>query len=1044
MTGAVTVTPLPTVSAGNDSIICAGVSPSITLKAIATNHNTSPAQILWEDLSGIGSFSDANSLITQYSPGTTPGNRNLRITVHGINGCFNATATDIRIITVNAQPVIIAGNDQTVCANVATVTMAGYSFTGATGATWHGGSGLWAGDVYTPTAFEKAAGSVILSYTTNTAVPCSEATDNMTVTFQPLPTISAGPDQNVCASVTSVTMAGFSHTGATGATWSGGAGAWAGIVYTPTAAEKLAGSVTLTYTTSTAAPCSNISDEVVIHFQPLPVIMAGPDQNICVAATTVTMTGYSYTGATGATWHGGAGTWSSDIYTPTPAEKAAGSVVLTYTTNSAVPCSEVSDNMTVTFQALPVITAGLDQTVCADIPSVTMTGYYYSGATGATWTGGAGTWVGDQYSPTATERSIGTVTLRYITSSASPCSEVYDDKVVHFQPLPAIFAGPDQTVCADVVTVTMSNYYFTEATSAYWHGGAGTWNGDIYTPTSAEKQSGSVILSFTTNTAAPCSEVTDEVTIFFHVLPTIAAGDDQLVCSDVSTVTMAGFSFTGATGATWSGGNGSWNGNIYTPTPFEKSAGLVTLTYTTNSASPCAEISDNMVVHFQPAPLINAGPDQVLCADEPFVTMGGFSYSGASGAIWSGGTGSWAGIYYTPTPAEKASGSVVLTYTTNSATPCSEVSESMLVTFHPLPVIEAGPDQSVCADVTEVTMAGYSYTGATGATWSGGSGSWTGDHYTPTPAEKLAGSVSLIYSTASAAPCQETNDGMTVNFLPLPTPTVASGQIQPCINKAFQYATQPGMTGYTWEILPLNTYTYTFPNPGDMSVIEITWTTIGARTIRVNYMNSYGCISPGPSPVYAVDVILAPVPTIAGNNIVCLDDINTYSTESNMTNYAWIVTGGVITAGGTYSDPYVTVNWNTAGIKNISVTYMAASGCIPIAPTNFQILVSPAPTPTVTGLNSVCTGATGVTYLTESGMSVYTWNISSGGTISGGFGTNTITVNWNTQGPQWIEVSYISTYGCETITPSQYSVTVNPTGSIALRSCNSLPGRYHL
>jgi hypothetical protein len=50
-------------------------------------------------------------------------------------------------------------------------------------------------------------------------------------------------------------------------------------------------------------------------------------------------------------------------YTPTPAEKAAGSIILTYTTNTAAPCGEINDTKTVTFQALPVINAGPDQTV---------------------------------------------------------------------------------------------------------------------------------------------------------------------------------------------------------------------------------------------------------------------------------------------------------------------------------------------------------------------------------------------------------------------------------------------------------------------------------------------------------------------------------------------------------------------------------------------------------------------------------------------------------------------------------------------------------
>jgi hypothetical protein len=86
-----------------------------------------------------------------------------------------------------------------------------------------------------------------------------------------------------------------------------------------------------------------------------------------LTATTVTMLGYSFSGATGAVWSGGSGSWAGDTYTPTAGEIASGSVVLTYTTSSAAPCAETSDTKTITFQALPLIDAGPDQTVCEDV-----------------------------------------------------------------------------------------------------------------------------------------------------------------------------------------------------------------------------------------------------------------------------------------------------------------------------------------------------------------------------------------------------------------------------------------------------------------------------------------------------------------------------------------------------------------------------------------------------------------------------------------------------------------------------------------------------
>ncbi|MBK7031573.1 MAG: hypothetical protein IPH45_21315 [Bacteroidales bacterium] len=47
------------------------------------------------------------------------------------------------------------------------------------------------------------------------------------------------------------------------------------------------------------------------------------------------------------------------------------------------------------------------------------------------------------------------------------------------------------------------------------------------------------------------------------------------------------------------------------------------------------------------------------------------------------------------------------------------------------PTIQAGPDQNVCSNVLSIQMADYFYSNASGADWSGGSGTWNGDVYTP-------------------------------------------------------------------------------------------------------------------------------------------------------------------------------------------------------------------------------------------------------------------------------------------------------------------------
>jgi hypothetical protein len=70
-------------------------------------------------------------------------------------------------------------------------------------------------------------------------------------------------------------------------------------------------------------------------------------------------------------------------------------------------------------------------------------------------------------------------------------------------------------------------------------------------------------------------------------------------------------------------------------------------------------------------------------------------------------------------------------------------------------------------------------------------------------------------------------------------------------------------------------------------------------------------------------------------------------------------------------------------------------------------------------------------------MTNYIWTVSAGGTITaGGTSTsNTVTVTWNTSGPQTVSVSYTSGT-CPASTPTVYNVTVNPAPVPTIGSTN--------
>src|SRR5690606_31157043 len=177
-----------------------------------------------------------------------------------------------------------------------TATMAGAFGGAATGVTWSTSSPTGTFDVitnpnavYTPSPEDIAAGSVILTITTDDpAGPCPAVSDFMVLTINPLPTVDAGPDEAICSSENTVTLAGTIGGGATSATWSSsGTGSFdnpssLNATYSPSEADKAAGTITLTLTTNDpAGPCVAASDEVIITIEPEATVEAGSPITVC-------------------------------------------------------------------------------------------------------------------------------------------------------------------------------------------------------------------------------------------------------------------------------------------------------------------------------------------------------------------------------------------------------------------------------------------------------------------------------------------------------------------------------------------------------------------------------------------------------------------------------------------------------------------------------------------------------------------------------------------------------------------------------------------
>ncbi|MCB0811553.1 MAG: hypothetical protein KDB96_19930, partial [Flavobacteriales bacterium] len=148
-------------------------------------------------------------------------------------------------------------------------------------------------------------------------------------------------------------------------------------IYTPTAAEIAAGSVTLTLTTTGNGLCNAATDQVLLTFTDPPSANAGPDVTRCANNAAVALGG-SVIVATGGVWSGGTGTFTPNAntlnatYNPGAGDLAAGQVTLTLTTTGNGNCTPATDTKIITYTPAPIVNAGANGSVCANAPAIAL------------------------------------------------------------------------------------------------------------------------------------------------------------------------------------------------------------------------------------------------------------------------------------------------------------------------------------------------------------------------------------------------------------------------------------------------------------------------------------------------------------------------------------------------------------------------------------------------------------------------------------------------------------------------------------------------
>ncbi|WP_343636564.1 PKD domain-containing protein [Fluviicola sp.] len=300
----VTVTPLALTVSPNASI-CTGGSTVLTASG-ATNYSWSPS-------TGLSSTTGAS---VTASPTTTT-----TYTVSGTSGSCTASLP----VTVTVTPVVVSVSPNTsICSGASTTLTA----SGATNYSWSPSTGLSSATGASVTANP----TVTTTYTvTGTTGSCS-ATASMTLTVNPVPTVSATNNGPLCEGGTMQLQA--TSLPGTNYSWSGPNGFSAGTQNGSIPSVTVSAGGTYTVTTSLNGCTSSTTTDVVVNSGQVPVITpAGP---FCEAAAN-TMLSASISG----------GTWSGDgivdattgEFSPTQAGAGSHSITYTVTSGCATPAT---------------------------------------------------------------------------------------------------------------------------------------------------------------------------------------------------------------------------------------------------------------------------------------------------------------------------------------------------------------------------------------------------------------------------------------------------------------------------------------------------------------------------------------------------------------------------------------------------------------------------------------------------------------------------------------------------------------------------------
>lgn len=201
-----------------------------------------------------------------------------------------------------------------------------------------------------------------------------------------------------------------------------------------------------------------------------------------------------------------------------------------------------------------------------------------------------------------------------------------------------------------------------------------------------------------------CSSDTAYLRVLVDQPAVVNAGSNQVVCANNALVNLSGSISGGTTSGVWtSSGSGRFGtrtgslNNTYLPGDQDTANGSVQLTLTSTNNGACRAVSSSLTIQITDAPFVDIGNNKVICANDSLLALHA-SFRNANGIQWSAtGTGSFESLNalntnYILSSRDQSANNFRIRATTTGNGNCLAVSDELVVSLAPVPVVNAGKD----------------------------------------------------------------------------------------------------------------------------------------------------------------------------------------------------------------------------------------------------------------------------------------------------------------------------------------------------------------